>query len=320
MYSPLYGRMKEINKNKIDFAKQQKGFVEIVNDEQEITYYRCLNCCHLDEVDEIPQNTRYKLIVLHHWEGCNCACIYCPYKKVGVAGQPVYNPYDFIERLYEEDRIDRENLVVHFQGGDIGVLKNFDVYIDLFEKYGYARIDFCTNNIIYQPKIESVLRQGKGSLSLSLDCGTQKTYRKIKGVDKFDNYIENLKKYVACLDTPKLLMVNYIIVNGVNDNFEEVDKFLSLMAEIGVKYVGLRLDNKYVDEWSHSDEIKNCPKGLDKLIIYFFKTAKNYNLKIATTSLEQNNAMLKAFRALKKNNSGGQKNFSDKIMSFFRPK
>ena len=311
-FPPLYSEFNEAEN--IDYSQKQNEMLKIINSE-EIKNYKCKDCCYVKENNNSLINSKYKLIVIRHWTACNCDCIYCNIKGMGSGILPKYNPYGIIKKLYENNLIDKENLEVHFQGGDIGVLKEFTQLVELFEEYGYKRIDFCTNNIIYQPIIERIIAKNKGTLSLSLDCGSKNTYLKIKQVDKFNKYIENLKKYINCTEYKNSIIVNYIIVKGINDNKKEISKFLNLMEKIGVSNVGLRLDYNYANSWiSKQVPLNDCPDNLDKLILYFFKLAKKKNIKLDMSCFEQNGTILKVFRTnkiLRKKMS-----FTDKIKKF----
>ena len=69
----------------------------------------------------------------------------------------------------------------------------------------------------------------------SLDCATRELFRKIKGVDKFDVVIENIKKYVIeSKSASNNIVVKYIILEGVNDSKEEIDKWIELCSNLGI--------------------------------------------------------------------------------------
>ena len=246
--SPIYCDYTKTKEN-INYIQKQQEMLNIINS-NEIKNYKCNNCCYVKETQMPLKETKYNLIIIRHWTACNCNCVYCNVKGEGSGLFPKYNPYNIIKKLYNDNLIDKENLVVHFQGGDIGVLKEFNSLVELFEENGFKRLDFCTNNIIFQPTIQRIISKQKGTLSLSLDCGTSTTYKKIKGVDKFNQYIKNLKKYVNSVKDKNTIVVNYIIVLGINDNKKEILKFFKLMKNIGIKNVGFRLDYNYANFWT----------------------------------------------------------------------
>ena len=299
---PRYAKLDEIKKGNVDYKVQKAKLVELI-DSDKLYLCKCNSCSYIEEKENLPANNKYNLIVLRHWTACNCKCIYCNIKNNQEIGKALYNPAEIIKELYSKDMIDKENLVVHFQGGDIGVLKEFEEIVNVFEENGFERIDFCTNNIIYQPAVQKILSEGKGTLSLSLDCGSDKIYKKIKGVDKFNQYIENLGRYIQNTKNKDLIIVNYIIVHGVNDSRNEIKKFIELMDKTGVKQVGLRLDHNYMNNWVNSPIPIDCPNNLDKIILYFFKLAKKHNIQLDSYK-ELNLTLLKIFRTnkLKKNN------------------
>ena len=144
----------------INFNYMKREFINNLN--KNIDEYSCKNCIHLADDDKdiinIVQDCKYNSIYLRHFTSCNASCVHCDSHRDNNYGiTPQYNPYKIIKRAYEENLIDSENLVIRFQGGDIGVLENFSEFVDLFLQYGFKTIHFSTNNIIYQPKIEEIL-------------------------------------------------------------------------------------------------------------------------------------------------------------------
>ena len=153
----------------------------------------------------------------------------------------MYDVLKFINELYDNELIDREKLYIDFQGGNISCLKNHQEIIQTFLDRGVGTIYIPTNNIVYMPVIEKLLKMKKGEVCTALDSGCKETYEKIKQVDKFDKSIENLKKYVA-VSGGSSIIVKYIIVNGYNDNLQEFTLFMEKMREIGIKIIVLDVD------------------------------------------------------------------------------
>ncbi len=316
--APEYYNFKnEENLEDINIFDTKKKLIQKIN--ENIENFSCVNCIHLKD-DNPPHehytdtnelfNKKYSSIYLRHWTTCNSNCIHCDNHRANIFGKaPKYNPYNVIKKAYENNLIDTNNLVIRFHGGDLGVLENFAQYIDLFEQYGFKTIHFSTNNIIYQPKIEQILKQGKGSLNISIDSGTSETYQKIKRVDKFNDCIENLKKYLSAGIHPHAICIHYIIIQGFNDNKKEINTFLKLMKDLGISTVGVRIDHKDLDSYL----LGNAPiKIIDKykeLVTYFYDEASKQNLILDNDLCLEQNFVLKKQK---------KDNFGQKFKSFYR--
>ncbi len=186
------------------------------------------------------------LIIVKHFKQCDCSCIYCceqyiSERKIVLKSKKsdYYDLLPIIQKLYEKDLIDKEKLDVHFQGGNVSVLEEFEDLANLFYKNGVKRVEIATNGIKYLPIIEKICNKTFVDVNISIDCGTRETYKKIKTVDKFDELVSNLKKYQKL---PILLRLKYILVRGVNDNVYELTKYIELMNEIGIKNSELMID------------------------------------------------------------------------------
>ena len=144
-----------------------------------------------------------------------------------------------IKECYKQDIIDKDNLDVHFQGGNVSVLDEFEDLVDIFLENGVKRVEIATNGIKYLPAIAKLSDKTFVDVNISIDSGCRETFKKVKTVDKFDDVVENLKKYVKL---PILLRLKYILVRGYNDNTEEIEKYINLMKEIGITNSELMID------------------------------------------------------------------------------
>lgn len=266
-------------KNSImEFIKTKMTYINSLKDGK--IPKECLNCVHLEKYEK---TNFYKIskITLNHYTQCNCACIYCTQGNRNLEkikedeNKPVlYDVLKFINELYDNDLIDRENLYIDFQGGNISCLKNHEEIIQTFLSRGVGTIYIPTNNIIYMPIIEKLLKSGKGELCTALDCGSRETYLKIKQVDKFDKSVENIKKYIQNAGNDKII-IKYIIVNGYNDNLDEFKKFLDIMINLNVKIVVLDIDYRDIIDKSFT-----IPKHYYDIVHYAEETCKKHNIDL----------------------------------------
>lgn len=212
----------------------------------------CVGCPYLKE-GSTPRGDdfRYKKIVLNHFTHCNCKCVYCARLRfyhrdfTETPRTPdFYHALPIIKQIYAlgDTECNKKLMKVDFQGGDLSVLDEFEEIVQFLLDNDCEEIEFTTNNLIYQPMIEKCLSEHKGFMISSLDCGCRETYKKIKRVDKFDTFVENLRRYLAATDENFRILVPYIVVNKINDNLGEAQKFLNLMKELGIVRIRFEID------------------------------------------------------------------------------
>lgn len=280
---PIY--FNNYNNEKFDFdvltEKKRRGFEDIQKENSP-----CQNCFHLRQKNENDFFTeKYKELNISHWTHCNCNCTYCLRQKTKEdkvkffkTKSRYYDLLPIIKGLYLNNLLDRENLIVRFQGGDIGVLKEFEQLVREFDKNGIMSFNFLTNNIVYQPIIAEMMKKGKASITTSLDCGTREMYKKIKNVDKFNVMINNLKKYKKeCGDNAKL-NVKYIVIPECNDNEKEVSLFLDLMEKLEIPSINFEIDYRFIN--SNSKGIVEIPPHFYDLLNLFEKHSQKNNVEL----------------------------------------
>ncbi len=182
-----------------------------------------------------------------------------------------YDIVPLIKSLYKHELLDRNNLTAVIQGGDISVLKEFEPMVKEFLKNGIKGFNILTNNIEYQPVIKKLIDMKKVDLYTSLDCATPEVYYKLKRVDKFNQTVENLRKYAKGNPYPPIV-VKYIVVEHINDNIEEIQKFVDLMYDIGIKMIEFTIDNKWA-MFTNLDE-KPLPSHYKDIYLYFKKACE----------------------------------------------
>ena len=269
---------------KEDFLNYKKSFFSLLTEEN-ISKSKCQNCFFLREKKQTDTiSDKYKMLHISHWTHCNCGCIYCARmqnsKGIITTKKQKSEYYDIlpvIKQLYKQELLDKDNLEVCVQGGDISVLKEFEPMIKEFLKKGIKSFNILSNNIVYQPIIRKLLELRKANFMTSLDCGCAETYRKLKRVDKFDDCIKNIKKYAKGFDYPPIC-IKYIVVEHINDNIEEIDKFINLVSSLGITSVEFMIDNK----WSLFTDLEKTPfpKHYIELYEFFKKSCKEKNINL----------------------------------------
>lgn len=252
---------------------------------ENISKLPCEGCFFLRQrTEKDVVSDKFNLLNLSHWTQCNCGCIYCARmddsKGEITTKKQKSKSYDMLpvlKGLYKNDLLDRQNLTVVFQGGDISVLKEFEPLVKECLKSGVNRFEILTNNIIYHPIIKKLIDKNKAILYTSLDTGNRETYKKLKRVDKFEECVKNLRKYSKSKPNPPII-VKYILVEHFNDNREEIITFMDLMSDIGITTVEFQIDNKY---GLFTDLDKNpLPEHYGELFLLFKAECQKRNIRL----------------------------------------
>ena len=256
-----------------------------INDmKKHIAPRQCEGCIYLKEydldspflsIDDLEMQNSEPLIsniVIDHFQQCNCYCIYCFIRKETkiITSEPkrsdYYDLYPIIEYLYKEKLIDTENLQVEFNGGDVSVLKEFPDLLDIFLKNNVKSLVISTNAIKFLPEIVEASKKTDVKLITSVDAGSRQVFKRIRILDKFDDVIENLKKYKSECENLDMC-TKYILMEKLNDTKEEIDNFLMKSQYAGADRVQMDIDyNKFM----YSSGARNyVPKHFYELFEYF---------------------------------------------------
>ena len=140
---PVYLKISSQKPPKLNFQKKKEELYKIINSFR-INRYSCKNCVHL--LKEETKFKKYNHIIISLWQ--NKA-----FK---------YDFFEMIKTIYKADMVDKENLVIEIQSGNLAEFENLDKVISIFVQNGYKEIQFMINNVIYHPMVEKVLKEGKG--------------------------------------------------------------------------------------------------------------------------------------------------------------
>ena len=232
---------KNVKKNINAFLKKRTDLIKLVN--QKDFKEKCRRCPSLQNIDEkqIKVSEKFKHLEIYHWTNCNCGCFYCSNRKktkLKIANQRNLKGkiavVDYLVELKRRDLIDSDAEIM-MVGGEPTILKEFpDLCKFIIENNLKANI--LSNGIIYEQSIVDVLKTNNNSFFMvSIDSGTRATYQKIKRVDKFDEVIKNMARYVEeTKEASNKIAIKYIILENINDNKEEIDKWIEVCSSIGI--------------------------------------------------------------------------------------
>lgn len=232
----------------------------------------CIGCPYLKE-DAWPDNGKYiKNLYISHWAVCNSKCIYCFQTQ---------NPDDFmIDQCYSvlpyiKDMVEKGILApdadISFGGGEPTLLKEFEEVVNyLLDNYFWG-IRVHTSGIKYSPAIARAINEIRGYVVVSVDSGSKAAYKKIKQVDCYDKVRDNIRKYALQTNFLGRFLVSakFIIIPGINDTKEEIEKWLIANKEAGLYTTVLDIEENWYHE--HKD---NMPKHILELVKYAQKRSK----------------------------------------------
>ena len=219
-------------KEETAFEQNEKRRLEIIEQMKNgILPERCKQCPMLEEKDWKEFDGKIHKITVFNWKHCNAACFYCSVHSDfydGVKKSDDYDSLPIVQKLIEQDRLTHDSFVA-FMGGEPTMLEEFPQILKLLIEQN-CRLEVLTNGIKYEPMIGEMLNaDNHNTICISLDCGSKESYKKIKRVDKFDEVIQTIKKYIdGTKDKANRIKIKYIIFPNVNDNKKEIDLFFDL--------------------------------------------------------------------------------------------
>jgi sulfatase maturation enzyme AslB (radical SAM superfamily) len=141
---------------------------------------------------------------------------------------------DLLRYVSEFVAINNKKVQINFAAGELSISDYCDEAFSILKKNKNINAVIFTNAIMFKESIMDFLQSGKGGLLVSLDSGTNKTYRKMHGVDVYEKVLANLRKYAK---SNCEIMLKYIMLDGMNDNENDVENFLDFAKDIGAKAV-----------------------------------------------------------------------------------
>jgi hypothetical protein len=214
-----------------NFCKLREEYIECFNHSQPTA---CDGCLCLEEnyfaVNRIVERVNYS-------EGgiCNSKCTYCSScaKTNKDIDTEIYLP-NLMDTLSQHHLINEE-LVTFLACGEVSIhpLRK-EIYQSVCDYRNYV----CTNAFVYDKDLAKLLSKQRSVLHVSVDSGTNQTFKKIKGFDLFDQVKANLKKY----SQDGLVELKYIFLPGVNDNVADIDGFFGLFKEINACSMTISFD------------------------------------------------------------------------------
>ncbi len=251
-----------------DIFKQKKNQRKLQREGK--VFEKCKNC-HMLEVKDWDDEDYINTLLLTHWTDCNSRCIYCPAIRDDELAKTNrhYSIISTIKNMMKKNILKKDSQV-DISGGEALIYPEFEELLNLLLDYGIKNILINTSGIKFSPLVENGISAGKIKLVVSLDAGNKTTHKMIKLTDSFDVVTANLKKYAKAQNGKNDEVISkYIILPGINDNKEEIDAWLALNRELGIKSLALDIDILW-----YSKNKKNIPLHIYQLLKYTKKQAK----------------------------------------------
>ncbi len=262
-----------------DIFRLKEKFIE--DNRNGIIDPRCEGCFNLVHRGWDDDEKYINYLHFNHWTHCNSDCIYCYTKwdKKAFNTRKHYKVMPMLKELFKK-KMFRSGGEVTFAGGEPTILNEFDDIIKILLKNGADRITVHTSGIKFSKAIEKGIKEGVVNVCLSADSGSRDTYLAVKRVDKFAKFWENVEKYAqAQSDDNKLLVeTKYVIIPGVNDNKEEIEKWFSLNLAYGIKSIVVDIENDYCRDLRK--EGAKEPNHLVDLCNYIVERAKELDFNL----------------------------------------
>lgn len=269
-----------------DFGLIQSNFDGIWLDTDKIKNIRS-ECSEIICSDKIPNNCKecsfltnsyeeqkksLKYVYLAQWKFCSLNCIYCDFpKNDNFIEAKHYDVLPAIKQMIDTGLITTDTTFV-FECGDACTHPEFDKLIYFLLNYECKNIIIKTSGLRFCQSIADVIAKSKGEVHISFDAGTRFMYEKIKRLDKYNDAIQNTKRYLSYqLPNEKNVVLSYKIINTVNDNEKELLDWFITAKNLGIKKLAFDIELKWYNSIRYS-----IPKYL-KDIVLFIKNMCDYN-------------------------------------------
>lgn len=269
---------KDINWDEV--YEERKNYIKLINSNsnEDPIPLECQGCFMAEgflsdkKIDDF-ENKVDNLFIQNNMS-CDAKCVNCSF--ITEEKETRYSALSLIKVLTEKKLLDEKCKPIISCGG-ITTSQEFDELVDLLADNVDNTIYLSTSGIKYSDAVANAFKKNKCWQTISIDAGTKETYAKLKQVDCFDTIINNLKNYISVDEKAReCTILKYVIVNGINDNVEEIKKFFDVVVSLGLKHVQLDVD---FSEYGLGKD-KVVPKHYFDLIKTFNELASKNEIKV----------------------------------------
>jgi len=193
----------------------------------------CSGCSAIEsEASWWPEKGALELISFALPYPCQLSCNYCDVKELSHNLDSTerqfmrnFNWKRFIVLLEKHGLAHPAFTSILFAGGEFTIVSNRKELLDAVAQYN---THIMTNMLTFDRHIAEALARPGCSLAVSIDAGTPKTYRKIKGADMFNEAWGNIKKYMSC---GVKVGIKYIFMSE-NSNKTDIKGFMQKLLQV----------------------------------------------------------------------------------------
>ncbi len=237
----------------VDFEKYTKHIEEVREKIQNPPNAFCTDCSdiYIYSGQEFPPMDIRIVSINPHKYYCDCRCVYCHLWNYPEKIKP-YSMYEPLTSLYEQKAINPETTSLHWGGGESTLLKDFEETSRWSLDNGFVQY-VHTNGFHLSQSIISFLQEDKGSVNISLDCGDRETYKRVKGVDKWDAVTKHIADYANNAKDTNKVNIKYIIFKE-NNSLKQIEKFFEFCKKSNVSLVEFSFDFRDIRDKSVTDQ------------------------------------------------------------------
>tara|TARA_B100000989_G_scaffold297332_1_gene282840 strand:+ start:269 stop:1594 length:1326 start_codon:yes stop_codon:yes gene_type:complete len=230
----------DVSLNRI--IKSKKEIIKKINNNEETG---CKGCPVLERAEwKNVEDEQFDHISIEHHARCNMRCSYC--SEVYYGGKvSQYDIFQALDELVKKNKI-RDDCQVAWGGGEPTMSPDFSHLISYINSNVKPKTQrFFSNAINYSDEIANLLKHNIASLTTSVDAGSIKTFKKVRGVNQYNKVLRHLKKYH---DISKKNTVIKFIFTDLNSTKEEIEGFVKDIEEYGLGSGNFLISSNFRDE------------------------------------------------------------------------
>lgn len=229
----------------------------------------CAGCPLFQEYD--MGDGKIQWISLSTYSYCQFSCIYCNWQLNHKQDKNKPEHYDSIAICKELKHrgLLSDQLSVSCAPGEISIHPRKDEYFDFIEENA-CTVQFVSNAGKYDERIAEILgKNAQNRLYVSLDCGTKETFLRVRGIDMFEQVIDNLAKY---REKHATIILKYILLQE-NCNILDLMGFIQICKNLRISQIQISED--FTKEWNRKPLQKPEEYIVDSAIFLAKQALKN---------------------------------------------
>lgn len=166
------------------------------------------------------------LLQLEVTNACNHKCMFCPNVESHRPKKMI--DFELAKRVMKEcaDFLGADKRICFHMNGEPLLYKRLPELVEYSKKLGYEYSFITTNgSLANEELLTRLFEAGLDSIKFSINAGSRETYKKIHGVDNYENAINALKfswKYREENGKKYKIFVSCV---GIKQNYEELEAF-----------------------------------------------------------------------------------------------